>query len=555
MKYFSLNLCRLISITSLVLLLFCINSIASDKKSSLPHVNQWGRFETTFISSENYYDWVRDVRLQVEFTSPQGKKHTRFAFWDGRTTWRVRFSPDCIGTWRYQTQCSKKYNEGLHGQTGKFECVPYTGANPLYQHGALQLSDNQRYLVHADGTPFFWLADTAWNGPLMANGREWDLYLHDRAEKKFNVIQFVTTQWRAADGDIHGNKAFTGEILIQIRPDFFQRLDYYIDDINASGMIAAPVLLWAVGGSSNPGTFLPEDQRIVLADYLVSRYGAHQVVWFLAGDGKYSGEQAEIWKRIGRTVFGTEHHRLATMHPCGGSWVGREFRDEPWYSFIGYQSGHGDGEKNLRWLLEGPASQQWKEKALPIINLEPNYEDILAYQSKTPFDAHAVRRASYWSLLITPPAGVTYGAHGIWGWHQKEEPPLRHKNSGAGKPWHEAMRLPGSKDMKHLKNFFESIPWWSLKPAQNLLATQPGKNNPKHYITAAQSETGDIAVIYTPSGGEINLNTNSLPHPASAQWYNPRKGEWVPTENLIHPHQTYTAPDDQDWLLLIRESM
>ena len=26
----------------------------------------------------------------------------------------------------------------------------------------LRVSDNQRYLVHADGTPFFYLGDTAW---------------------------------------------------------------------------------------------------------------------------------------------------------------------------------------------------------------------------------------------------------------------------------------------------------------------------------------------------------------------------------------------------------
>ena len=31
-----------------------------------------------------------------------------------------------------------------------------------WDHGRLKVSENQRYLVHEDGTPFFWLGNTAW---------------------------------------------------------------------------------------------------------------------------------------------------------------------------------------------------------------------------------------------------------------------------------------------------------------------------------------------------------------------------------------------------------
>ena len=34
-----------------------------------------------------------------------------------------------------------------------------------WDHGKLQVSDNQRFLQHADGTPFFWLGETAWLMP------------------------------------------------------------------------------------------------------------------------------------------------------------------------------------------------------------------------------------------------------------------------------------------------------------------------------------------------------------------------------------------------------
>ena len=43
-------------------------------------------------------------------------------------------------------------------------CRRYAGSNPLYLHGVLVPSSNNRYLVHADGTPFYWLGDTHWSG-------------------------------------------------------------------------------------------------------------------------------------------------------------------------------------------------------------------------------------------------------------------------------------------------------------------------------------------------------------------------------------------------------
>ncbi len=31
-----------------------------------------------------------------------------------------------------------------------------------FTRGKLRVSENKRFLVHEDGTPFFWLGDTAW---------------------------------------------------------------------------------------------------------------------------------------------------------------------------------------------------------------------------------------------------------------------------------------------------------------------------------------------------------------------------------------------------------
>ncbi len=93
------------------------------------------------------------------------------------------------------------------------------------------------YLAHADGTPFFWTACTAWNGALKSTEEEWTTYLQHRAEHGYNVIQFVTTQWRGCDKDAEGQVAFEGCGRIRVNPDFYQRLDRKVDLINEHGLV------------------------------------------------------------------------------------------------------------------------------------------------------------------------------------------------------------------------------------------------------------------------------------------------------------------------------
>lgn len=55
----------------------------------------------------------------------------------------------------------------------------------------LKVSDNKRFLVKADGSPFFYLGDTAWELFHRLNREEADRYLKNRASKGFTVIQAV----------------------------------------------------------------------------------------------------------------------------------------------------------------------------------------------------------------------------------------------------------------------------------------------------------------------------------------------------------------------------
>ena len=104
--------------------------------------------------------------------------------------------------------------------------------------------------------------------------------------------------------------------------------------MDRAGLLNVPVMLWAINGGSNPqvepGVSLPDEQAILLARYMLARWGANNVLWILAGDGDYRGPNAQKWKKIGRAVFGDiPQHAPVTMHPGGMQWVWEEFKDEP----------------------------------------------------------------------------------------------------------------------------------------------------------------------------------------------------------------------------------
>jgi hypothetical protein len=429
----------------------------------------WERWEKAFTAPAGTSP---EIECSGELTSPSGKIHSVRGFWDGDNVWKIRFMPNETGQWNYRIQTDPPI-PGLHNQQGDFSCQPNDSSTRFLKHGRIDVSPDGFHFQHADGTPFFWLADTVWNGALLSSESDWERFLEDRRGKKFTGIQFVATQWRTAYADAEGMVAYTGFENIQVNPAFFQRIEKRLEAVNRHGLLAVPVLLWTLGSEKhNPGR-LPEDQAIRLARYMDARFHADHVAYFLPGDGNYSGANAERWKRIGGAVFPQPGHPPVTLHPQGMQWPFDAFLPERWVTFFGYQSGHGDDAHALRWIHSGPPSEKWKlEPRRPVINLEPPYEDHVAYQSRQRHTDFTVRRATYWSMLNAPAAGVSYGAHGVWSWETTAREPQEHGGTGIAQPWHAAMNLPGSEQMKHLAELFTSVDWWRLHPDRELVRQQ-----------------------------------------------------------------------------------
>lgn len=75
-----------------------------------------------------------------------------------------------------------------------FLCPGWTSllsAQKLWDHGPLQVTADGHYLQHSDGTPFFWLGDTAWELFHRLTPEEIRAYLDNRTGK-------TETSWKAA---------------------------------------------------------------------------------------------------------------------------------------------------------------------------------------------------------------------------------------------------------------------------------------------------------------------------------------------------------------------
>ncbi len=429
--------------------------------------------------------------------------------------------------------------------------------NPFAKHGKLRVAKSRTHLEHTDGTPFFFLADTVWSGPALSTEADWKLFLENRKKKGFTAIQFnCLSPWRAAPTDREGRVAFTiadGKLLPN--EDFFRQLDARIKAINDMGMLAVPVLAWA-HKKGDAGFDLSEAHAAAIVKFQLNRYKDANALFILAGDARYNATDADKWKRIGRLVFADFPDALVTTHPTGMNFPWKDWDNEKWLNILGYQSGHGDDAKTLAWIHSGPAAAygQQKELTRPLINLEPPYEGHNGYQSKKPHDAYNVRRATYWSLLVAPVAGVTYGGHGVWSWHTKPgEPPTDHLGSGAAKVWKEAMDLPGAAEMGYVRKLFESVPWTELRPAQDLV-TQVSKE-PAHFVAAAATPDRKVKVFYLPAG---DRKTRAPIQPAVGEeltWFNPRTGEFTKNADVVRTagQTAFDPPNNQDWVLVMRK--
>ena len=130
---------------------------------------------------------------------------------------------------------------------------------PDFSKGNLKVADNQRYLVYADGTPFFWLGDTAWELFHRLDREEAELYFSDRAEKGFTVIQAVILAEQ--DGlntpNPYGEKPLQNNDPTKPNEKYFQHVDDLLKIAEKHGLLIALLPTWGDKVHLRPGATGP----------------------------------------------------------------------------------------------------------------------------------------------------------------------------------------------------------------------------------------------------------------------------------------------------------
>ena len=405
------------------------------------------------------------------------------------------------------------------------------------------------------GKPFFWLADTAWNTALRGDTADWKRFLETRQRQGFTVMQFVSTPWRGRRDPVHGPLFVESESDVSFPDSAWEKMEEWMSMIVEHGMVPAPIMIWD-NNPDEPFFQFREETCIAVGRRMLERWTKYNPIWLLGGDGDYRSQaQIKKWKRLGREIFHDQPDAIVSMHPGGITWVGDIFADEPWYSFVGVQSGHGSARAHLEFLVNGPYSTRWQSIQKPFLNLEPNYEFATSYQDPNlKYDARLVRRATWWSLLGAPTAGLTYGSNPIWIWPTEPHGQAEgHGERWTAGHWTVGLETEGIFSLTVMRQILDRLPWTDFLPANHLLHFQPG------WITTEETQkvaaTPDLGTIlaYIPVGGSLRFLGSLLERKYKVSWISPRTGEEsaaeVNTEKGVFHVET---PNREDWLLLLR---
>jgi hypothetical protein len=429
-----------------------------------------------------------------------------------------------------------------------------TAATPLPR---LKVSDNGRFLVTAEGKPFFYLADTAWELFHRLDRKQAQEYLTLRAAQKFTAIQAVVLA--ELDGVTVPNAygALPLDAKDPGRPvrAYWEHVDYIVDQANALGLYIAMLPSWGRWVNNNGRTdesLLTPANAEGYGEFLGRRYGKKGVIWILGGDRTPTGFE-DTWRALARGiaigVSGKEDYSavLMSFHPRGGETSSTWFHSDTWLDFNMHQTGHGLAAAVRSW--ERIARDYDRNPVKPVIDGEPLYEDHpLAFRSRDngySLDAH-VRQRAWWDTF-SGACGHTYGNHSVWQFYAPGRDPV----NGPLFYWYEAVHRPGALQMQYVRALLESRPYLSRVPDQGLI--ENALDGADHIVATR----GDgYAFVYSPQGRKFTVKLGAISgNSVQAWWYNPRTGTSVKAGTFENQgaHE-FTCPAEgfgADWVLVL----
>lgn len=481
-----------------------------------PQVGQWHRFETTVENSHLYANPYADVTLNVIYRRPDNTQIAFWGFYDGGTTWRLRFMPDQPGLWHYEAH----FSDGQSAVTGTFTCVKSDLPGMITVNEA-----NPLWFGYKGGGPA-WLRSFHVGDRFFAANFEADkrrAFVDWAATQGYNMLSIASHYLnRRSPGRGEG---WDTPQLWPLQAAEFQKLEPLLNDLAERRFIVFPFAGFFGRDADFPTDPVAQEQYI---RYVLARLGPYwNLVFNVSGPEPLlakkpisalpRSEVNRLGTRIQRLdVFG---HPLTVHNPTGDD----VFKDETWLSFGTLQ---GPKTTDLPTLSERLLHNHHPTKPLYV------QETLWSGNKYHPdySDEHLRRNA----IIILMAAGVLNFAD----------------NGGPipGSSGDSSSGFSGSLDpvdcrqgrhdiLKAVWDFFESLPWYRLTPHQSLIDRGYCLAEPGHYY-----------LVFLPDGGSVNIALSGGPF----------RGHWIDAQNTHHQQTVsagtdtiFTAPDSGDWFLYL----
>ena len=397
-----------------------------------------------------------------------------------------------------------------------------------WDNGRLKVSDNQRYLMHENGTPFFWQGETGWLLPERLDRAEAEWYLQRCREEGYNVVQVQVID-NVPAVNIYGQLSNTdGWNFAAIDRKgvygYWDHLDYIIRLAEQNGIYIGMVAIW--GGLVKDGKLSVEEAKKYGA-FLGNRYkNRPNIIWFMGGD--IQGDiKPEVWNALATSIKAADPNHLMTYHPRGRYTSARWWSKAAWLDFHTFQSGHRrygqrmgnkdypipDDTEEDNWMY---VDSTWAYNPMkPVLDAEPSYEDIpmgLHDKNEPRWKACDVRRYAYWSVFAGS-CGHTYGHNAIM---QMLKPgyPTSYGDAGDVKTWYQALNDPGFQQMKFLRQLILTFPYFERVGDQSIIV-----DNGTKYDRLIATRGTDYLLVYNYTSRDMKLDFTKISGEKKNVWW------------------------------------
>ncbi|MBC7960027.1 MAG: DUF4038 domain-containing protein [Vallitaleaceae bacterium] len=366
------------------------------------------------------------------------------------------------------------------------------------------ISHSRDYLLK-EGKPFFYLADTIWSAFTNMTLSEWEAYLAIRKSQNFNVLQ-ISILPILHDRSVDENTIQPFEFKEDGSFDFQRPVKAYFDKARSmltlarkKGFTPSLVSIWCnYVKDSWASDLFPEfamDYNYIegYAKFIAEVFDEYDPIYLVSGDTCFETKYVVDFYQQALAMFKRYSAKaLTTLHLNPRVELPASLIEDKNLDFYMYQSGHNVLKEEQKDPYQ-VAQSLLKLRKRPIINGEACYEGHGYGFCYGRFDDFDVRRASWQSILAGAKAGIAYGAHGVWSWHQ---PGSQFSNTNySDTPFlaNYAMTLKGSFDVGYLRWLFEQYQLFDIEANNELLA-----NDREGCLRLAADASREKLVVYIP---------------------------------------------------------